>query len=250
MAEKYLRTEHLNFYYAKTQVLFDINVDFKKQHTTALIGPSGSGKSTLLRSFNRIYAMHTYQRATGKILLEGEDILADDIDLNSLRREIGMVFQKPTPFPMSIFNNIAYALKLHEKLSKADLAIRVEEALKQAALWNEVKDKLHDAGTHLSGGQQQRLSIARTIAIKPKILLLDEPTSALDPISASKVEDLIKELEKEFTTIIVTHNLAQAKRLSQETVFMMNGEIVEHADTHQLFNNPQDKRTENYISNH
>ncbi|MBX9706036.1 MAG: phosphate ABC transporter ATP-binding protein PstB, partial [Gammaproteobacteria bacterium] len=216
----------------------------------ALIGPSGSGKSTLLRCFNRIYELHPRGRITGEILLHGQNILDKDIDVNELRKKIGMVFQKPTPFPMSIFDNIAFAIRLHEKIDKKTLAERVEKALRQAALWDEVKDKLHDAGTHLSGGQQQRLSIARTIAINPEILLLDEPTSALDPISSARVEELIVELNKQYTIIMVTHNLQQARRVSQKTIFISEGKIIEYRDTKDLFSNPKEEKTKIYISEH
>jgi phosphate transport system ATP-binding protein len=230
--------------------LHDINVEFDECSLTALIGPSGSGKSTLLRCFNRIFELHPKQYVDGEILLMGDNILSPEIDVNELRKEIGMVFQKPTPFPMSIFDNVAFAVKLHEKLNKADLADRVEQALKQAALWDEVKDKLHDAGTHLSGGQQQRLSIARTIAIRPKILLLDEPTSALDPISSAKVEELITQLNKEYTIIMVTHNLKQAQRISERTIFMSEGKIIESALTEELFSEPKQAKTKDYITDH
>jgi phosphate transport system ATP-binding protein len=249
--EKYLYTDALNFYYARYQALHDINVDFAKNSTTTLIGPSGSGKTTLLRTFNRIYELQHNQKVTGKIMLNGENILDSNVDVNILRRKIGMVFQKPTPFPMTIFDNIAFALKLHEKkISKSDLKDRVEQALKQAAVWNEVKDKLHNAGTHLSGGQQQRLCIARTIAIQPEVLLLDEPTSALDPLSTAKIEELILQLEKNYTIIMVTHNLKQARRLGNKTIFMMEGKIVEQGDTEELFDKPKDKRTIHYIEEH
>ncbi len=246
----FLETKDLNFFYAKSRVLHDINVEFDECSLTALIGPSGSGKSTLLRCFNRIFELHPKQYVDGEILLMGDNILSPEIDVNELRKEIGMVFQKPTPFPMSIFDNVAFAVKLHEKLNKADLADRVEQALKQAALWDEVKDKLHDAGTHLSGGQQQRLSIARTIAIRPKILLLDEPTSALDPISSAKVEELITQLNKEYTIIMVTHNLKQAQRISERTIFMSEGKIIESALTEELFSEPKQAKTKDYITDH
>jgi phosphate transport system ATP-binding protein len=246
----YLTVQGLNFYYADFHALHDINVHFEKNTTTTLIGASGSGKTTLLRSFNRIYELQHRQRATGKILLEGQNILDDKIDVNLLRRKVGMVFQKPTPFPMTIFDNVAFALKLHEKLTKAEIAVRVEEALRHAALWDEVKDKMHNAGSHLSGGQQQRLCIARTIAIKPDILLLDEPTSALDPISTAKIEELVHKLEKDFTILMVTHNLKQAQRLGDHTVFLGNGKIIEQGPTAEVFANPKDERTANYIEEH
>lgn len=246
----YLYTESLNFYYAQYQALHEINTHFEKNTTTTLIGPSGSGKTTLLRTFNRIYQMQPRQKVTGKIVLNDENILGQNIDVNILRRKVGMVFQKPTPFPMTIFDNVAFALKLHEKLSKSELADRVEEALKHAAVWDEVKDKLHNAGTHLSGGQQQRLCIARTIAIQPEVLLLDEPTSALDPISTAKIEELVQKLEKDYTIIMVTHNLKQAQRLGNKTIFMRDGAIVEQGATSDIFNNPSDERTAHYIEAH
>jgi phosphate transport system ATP-binding protein len=246
----YLTVKDLNFYYADFHALRNVNVCFEKNTTTTLIGASGSGKTTLLRTFNRIYELQPKQKVSGKILLEDQDLLAKDIDVNILRRKIGMVFQKATPFPMTIFDNIAFAIKLHEKISKQDLANRVEEALRHAALWDEVKDKMHNAGSHLSGGQQQRLCIARTIAIRPDILLLDEPTSALDPISTAKIEELVSVLEKEFTIIMVTHNLKQAQRLGDYTIFMGGGKVIEQAPTGQLFGQPQDARTVTYIEEH
>lgn len=248
--EKYLYTEALNFYYAQYQALHEINIDFEKNTTTTLIGPSGSGKTTLLRTFNRIFELQPRQKVSGKIVLDSENILNDDIDVNILRRKVGMVFQKPTPFPMTIFDNVAFALKLHEKLTKSELEDRVEQALQHAAVWDEVKDKLHNAGTHLSGGQQQRLCIARTIAIQPEVLLLDEPTSALDPISTAKIEELIISLAKEYTIIMVTHNLKQAKRLGNQTIFLMDGTVIERGATQEMFNNPSDKRTAHYIEEH
>ncbi len=247
--KQYLAVKNLNFYYGDSKTLHDINASFAQNKITALIGPSGSGKSTLLRTLNRIYELYPKQTATGQILLQGQNVLEKNIDLNQLRKEIGMVFQKPTPFPMSIFDNIAFAIKLHEKLPKAELQQRVEEALKQAALWDEVKDKLQQQGTRLSGGQQQRLCIARTLAVKPKILLLDEPTSALDPISTKKIEGLLTELKAQYTIVMVTHNLKQAERLSDSTMFMINGELVEYAPTDVFFNAPKDPRTVDYIHN-
>ncbi|WP_440683219.1 phosphate ABC transporter ATP-binding protein PstB [Cysteiniphilum halobium] len=247
--QQYLAVKNLNFYYGDSKTLHDINASFAQNKITALIGPSGSGKSTLLRTLNRIYELYPKQKATGQILLQGQNVLEKNIDLNQLRKEIGMVFQKPTPFPMSIFDNIAFAIKLHEKLAKAQLQQRVEEALKQAALWDEVKDKLQQQGTRLSGGQQQRLCIARTLAVKPKILLLDEPTSALDPISTKKIERLLTELKTQYTIVMVTHNLKQAERLSDSTMFMINGELVEYAPTDVFFNTPKDPRTVDYIHN-
>jgi len=244
---EYLRTENLNFYYHDNHVLHDINVAFKRNHITALIGPSGSGKSTLLRCFNRIFELYAKLNIDGNIWLQDQNLLDRNVDINCLRSRIGMVFQKPTPFPMSIFENIAFALRLHEKLSKSEIADRVEEALQKAAIWNEVKDKLHEAGTHLSGGQQQRLCIARTIAVRPDILLLDEPTSALDPISSASIEELISTLKQDYTILLVTHNLKQAKRISDETIFMSQGHIIEHNQTAEFFAHPQRPETQQYI---
>ena len=244
---EYLRTENLNFYYHDHHVLHDINVSFKRNHITALIGPSGSGKSTLLRCFNRIFELYAKLNIDGNIWLQDQNLLDRNVDINCLRSRIGMVFQKPTPFPMSIFENIAFALRLHEKLSKSEMIDRVEEALQKAAIWNEVKDKLHEAGTHLSGGQQQRLCIARTIAVRPDILLLDEPTSALDPISSASIEELISTLKKDYTILLVTHNLKQAKRISDETIFMSQGHIIEHNQTADFFAHPQHPETQQYI---
>lgn len=245
-----LTTENLNFYYDKTHVLHDINLSFTNKKIAALIGPSGSGKSTLLRCFNRVFELYHWQRVTGKILLDQQDLLNPKLDVNVLRSRIGMVFQKPTPFPMTIYENIAFAVRLHENLSKEDLDQRVQQSLDKAALWNEVKDKLHEAGTHLSGGQQQRLCIARTIAIQPKILLLDEPTSALDPISSGSIEELILELKSEYCILLVTHNLRQAERISDHTVLLQNGHVIEHQPTADFFTNPLHKTTQDYIANH
>ena len=250
MMSQQFEVKHLDFYYGQQQVLFDIQAVFRERDVTALIGPSGSGKSTLLRALNRIYELYPQQRAQGEILLNGTNILDASLDVNMLHKRIGMVFQKPTPFPMSIFDNVAFALRLHYKISKADLHERVEKALQQAALWDEVKDKLHDAGTHLSGGQQQRLCIARTIAIQPQVILLDEPTSALDPISTGKIEELIHKLKQKFTIVMVTHNLKQAERIATDTIFMREGHIVESGPTRQLFKAPKDERTKHYIEVH
>jgi phosphate transport system ATP-binding protein len=215
---------------------------------TALIGPSGCGKSTLLRCFNRIYSLYPEQRAEGEIILDGHDILSNAIDVNELRSRIGMVFQKPTPFPMSIYDNVAFGLRLYEKLSRAELDQRVEGALRKAALWDEVKDKLRQSGMGLSGGQQQRLCIARAIAQRPEVVLFDEPTSALDPISTGKIEELIEQLRTEFTIVIVTHNMQQAARISQYTAFMYLGELIEFGATARIFMNPDKKRTQDYIT--
>jgi phosphate transport system ATP-binding protein len=238
----------LNFYYGDFRGLKDISLDFYDRQVTALIGPSGCGKSTLLRTFNRIYSLYPEQRADGEILLDGQNILSPSIDVNELRARVGMVFQKPTPFPMSIYDNIAFGIKLYERLPKSELDGRVEEALRKAALWDEAKDKLRQSGMSLSGGQQQRLCIARTIAQKPEVILLDEPTSALDPISTGKIEELIEQLRSEFTIVIVTHNMQQAARISQFTAFMYLGELVEFGPTTKMFMNPAKKQTQDYIT--
>jgi phosphate transport system ATP-binding protein len=238
----------LNFYYGKDRALKDVNLTIPEQMVTAFIGPSGCGKSTLLRTFNRMYELYPKQKATGEILLDGKNLLASTQDLNTLRAKIGMVFQKPTPFPMSIYDNITFGVKLYENLNQHDLTERVEWALQKAALWNEVKDKLKQNGTSLSGGQQQRLCIARAIAVKPEILLLDEPTSALDPISTAHIERLVDELKKEFTIVIVTHNMQQAARISDYTAYMYLGELIEFGDTSAVFTNPKRKETEDYIT--
>lgn len=238
----------LNFYYGADRALKDINLVIPEKMVTAFIGPSGCGKSTLLRTFNRMYQLYPKQRATGEILLDGENLLDKKQDLNTLRAKIGMVFQKPTPFPMSIYDNIAFGVKLYEHLSRHDMDARVEWALKKAALWNEVKDKLKQSGTGLSGGQQQRLCIARAIAVKPQVLLLDEPTSALDPISTAHIEKLIDELKKDFTIVIVTHNMQQAARVSDFTAYMYLGDLIEFGDTSTVFTNPKRKETEDYIT--
>lgn len=243
-----LSIRHLEFYYGKFRALNDINMDLAERQVTAFIGPSGCGKSTLLRTLNRIYDLYPEQRAVGEILLDGHNILDRDQDLNSLRAKVGMVFQKPTPFPMSVHENIAFGVRLYERLSRTKMDDRVEWALRKAALWDEVKDKLRQAGTRLSGGQQQRLCIARAIAVKPEVLLLDEPASALDPISTLKIEELIAELKSDYTIVIVTHNMQQAARVSDYTAFMYLGSLVEYADTSTLFTNPRQKQTEDYIT--
>jgi len=243
-----IQARELNFYYGKYQALKNINLDIATNRVTAFIGPSGCGKSTLLRVFNRMYELYPHQRATGEILLEGENVLSPRTDLFRLRARVGMVFQKPTPFPMSIYDNIAYGVRLYEKLGKSAMDERVEWALQQAALWNEVKDKLRQSGMSLSGGQQQRLCIARAIAVKPEVVLLDEPASALDPISTLKIEELIYELKKNYTIAIVTHNMQQAARVSDYTAFMYLGEMVEFGDTNAIFTNPVNKQTEDYIT--
>ena len=239
---------NLDFFYGEFQALRNINLDFFDRQVTALIGPSGCGKSTLLRCFNRIYSLYPEQRAEGEIILDGHDILSNAIDVNELRSRIGMVFQKPTPFPMSIYDNVAFGLRLYEKLSRAELDQRVEGALRKAALWDEVKDKLRQSGMGLSGGQQQRLCIARAIAQRPEVVLFDEPTSALDPISTGKIEELIEQLRTEFTIVIVTHNMQQAARISQYTAFMYLGELIEFGATARIFMNPDKKRTQDYIT--
>lgn len=238
----------LNFFYGTYRALKDINLTIPEKMVTAFIGPSGCGKSTLLRTFNRMYQLYPKQKATGEVLFDGENILDKKQDLNTLRAKIGMVFQKPTPFPMSIYDNIAFGVKLYENLSRHEMDERVEWALKKAALWTEAKDKLKQSGTGLSGGQQQRLCIARAIAVKPQVLLLDEPTSALDPISTAHIEKLIDELKEEFTIVIVTHNMQQAARVSDYTAYMYLGDLIEFGDTSTVFTNPKRTETEDYIT--
>jgi len=238
----------LNFWYDKFRAVKDIDMDIPEKRVTALIGPSGCGKSTLLRVFNRIYALYPKQEAKGEVLLDGENILDPKYPMNRLRSKVGMVFQKPVPFPMTIFENVAYGIRHHERLSKAEMEVRVERALRDAALWDEVKDKLKDSGLSLSGGQQQRLCIARAIALKPDVLLLDEPTSALDPISTSRIEQLVDDLKQQFTIMIVTHNMQQAARVSDYTAFMYLGDMIEHGATEQIFSNPSKQQTEDYIT--
>ena len=243
-----LQIEALNFFYGNKQALFDVNVAFAANAVTALIGPSGCGKSTLLRTLIRMYSLYPGQRATGRVLLDGEDVLGPRVDVAALRARIGMVFQKPTPFPMSIYDNVAYGVRLYEKLSKADMAARVEDSLRRAALWDEVKDKLRESGLSLSGGQQQRLCVARGIAVKPEVLLLDEPASALDPISTARLEETIAELKRDYTIVIVTHNMGQAARLSDHTGFMYLGKLVEFGETEQIFTSPVTTRARDYIT--
>ena len=238
----------LDFYYGKFHALKNINLEIPAHKVTAFIGPSGCGKSTLLRIFNRMYALYPEQRAQGEVLLDGVDLLTSKEDVALLRAKVGMVFQKPTPFPMSIYDNIAFGVKLFESLKSADMDERVEWALRKAALWGEVKDKLNQNGSSLSGGQQQRLCIARGIAIKPEVLLLDEPCSALDPISTAKVEELIAELKKDYTVIMVTHNMQQAARCSDYTAYMYLGDLVEFGATEDIFFKPKRKETEDYIT--
>lgn len=243
-----LKVKDLNFYYGKFHALKNINLEIPENQVTAFIGPSGCGKSTLLRTFNRMYELYPEQRAEGLIELDGENLLTSQMDVSLIRAKVGMVFQKPTPFPMSIYDNIAFGVRLFEDLNNNDMDDRVEWALKKAALWTEVKDKLNQSGSGLSGGQQQRLCIARGIAIKPEVLLLDEPCSALDPISTAKVEELIIELKQDYTVVIVTHNMQQAARCSDFTAYMYLGDLVEFGPTEQLFFKPQRKETEDYIT--
>jgi phosphate transport system ATP-binding protein len=243
-----LETRDLNFFYGKNQALYGVTLPFVRNAVTALIGPSGCGKSTLLRALNRIYGLYPGQRATGEIRLDGENILDSKLDLSLLRARVGMVFQKPTPFPMSIFDNVAYGLRLYERLPQSELQGRVEEALKRAALWEEVKDKLKASGLSLSGGQQQRLCVARGIAVQPEVLLLDEPASALDPISTAKLEETIMALKSDYTIVIVTHNLQQAGRISDNTGFMFLGRLVEFSNTSDLFTSPKAQRTQDYVT--
>jgi phosphate transport system ATP-binding protein len=248
VSKNVLEIRDLNFYYGSFHSLKNINLDIKENTITAFIGPSGCGKSTLLRTLNRMYDLYPGQRAEGQIMFKGENILNPKQDLNLLRARVGMVFQKPTPFPMSIYDNIAFGVRLYEDLSRSEMDDRVEWALQKAAIWNEVKDKLGQSGLSLSGGQQQRLCIARGIAVKPTILLLDEPTSALDPISTGKVEELVTTLKSEYTVVIVTHNMQQAARVSDFTAYMYLGDLVEFGETEQVFFKPKRKETEDYIT--
>ena len=247
LAEK-VNVRHLDFFYGNARSLKSINVALYENKVTAIIGPSGCGKSTLLRVLNRMYDLYPNQRATGEVMFDGENILSPKQDLNMLRARIGMVFQKPTPFPMSIYENIAFGIRLYERLPKSELDGRVETSLRRAALWEEVKDKLNANGQSLSGGQQQRLCIARTVAVRPEVILLDEPCSALDPISTAKIEELIDELTDDYTIVIVTHNMQQAARVSDFTAFMYLGELIEFGETSAMFTNPTQKRTQDYIT--
>jgi phosphate transport system ATP-binding protein len=240
--------KNLDFYYGSHRALKDISMSIQRNKVTAIIGPSGCGKSTLLRVMNRIYELYPHQRAEGEVILDGENILSRKQDLNLLRAKVGMVFQKPTPFPMTIFDNIAFGINLYESLSRTEMAERVETALRRAALWDEVKDKLNQSGTSLSGGQQQRLCIARSVATKPELILMDEPCSALDPISTAKIEELIAELSNDYTIALVTHNMQQASRVSDYTAFMFLGELVEFGETEKIFTTPSNRRTEDYIT--
>lgn len=243
-----ISTRNLSFYYGNSQALFDNNLDIPANRITAVIGPSGCGKSTHLRVYNRIFELHRNQRATGEVLLDGVNILDPSVDILKLRRRIGMIFQKPTPFPMSIFDNVAYPLRLHYKLSRSEVDDRVEQALIGACIWDEVKDKLGASGLALSGGQQQRLCIARAIAAEPEVLLMDEPTSAIDPVATLKIEELVLELRRRYTIVIVTHNMQQASRISDYTAFFYKGHIVEVGKTSQIFTAPRCKQTEDYIT--
>lgn len=243
-----IQTKNLDFFYADHQALFKNNLSIEANRITAIIGPSGCGKSTHLRVYNRIFELHRGQRAEGEVLLDGRNILADDVDVLELRRRVGMIFQKPTPFPMSVYENIAYPVRLHFKARESEIAERVEAALRGAALWDEVKDKLKESGQALSGGQQQRLCIARAIAAEPELLLMDEPTSAIDPVGTLKIEELMDKLRERFTIVIVTHNMQQASRISDTTAFFYKGRIVEVGPTKEIFTNPKNKQTEDYVS--
>ncbi len=238
----------LSFYYGAAKALNNITIPLHDRQVTAFIGPSGCGKSTLLRVLNRIYELYPKQRAEGEVMLDGQNILSSSQDINLLRSRVGMVFQKPTPFPMTIRDNIAFGIKLYERMPRSELEGRIENALQRAALWGEVKDKLGESGLSLSGGQQQRLCIARTVATRPEVILLDEPCSALDPISTAKIEELIAELSADYTIVIVTHNMQQASRASDFTAFMYLGELIEYGPTEKIFTNPENKRTEQYIT--
>ncbi|MCA3361464.1 MAG: phosphate ABC transporter ATP-binding protein PstB [Roseomonas sp.] len=239
---------NLDFFYGDNRALKGINLDLPDRQVTGMIGPSGCGKSTLLRVLNRMYSLYSGQRATGEVMMDGENIISDSVDLNTLRAKVGMVFQKPTPFPMTIYENIAFGIRLHEKLSKSEMGERIEWALTRAALWNEVKDRLDRSALGLSGGQQQRLCIARTIAVRPEVILFDEPTSALDPISTLKIEELIDELKRDFTIAIVTHNMQQAARCADQVAFFYLGELIEVAPAAQLFTAPKHPKTQEYIT--
>ncbi len=243
-----ISARNLNFYYGDHQALFDNNLDIPEHEITAVIGPSGCGKSTHLRIYNRIFELYRRHRATGEVLLDGENILQPSVDILKLRQKVGMIFQKPTPFPMSIFDNVAYPLRLHYKLSRSEVEGRVEAALRGACIWDEVKDKLKTSGLALSGGQQQRLCMARAIAAEPEVLLMDEPTSAIDPVATLKIEELVMELKNRFTIVIVTHNMQQASRISDQTAFFYKGQIIEVGETDRIFTAPRCKKTEEYIT--
>jgi phosphate transport system ATP-binding protein len=243
-----LSVRDLDFYYGRAQALFKNTIEIYENRVTAIIGPSGCGKSTHIRAYNRIFELYRDQRAEGEIVLDGGNILAPSTDVLDLRKRIGMIFQKPSPFPMSVFDNIAYGLRLNYRMSKRELSERVEDALRRSAIWDEVKDKLNEPGTALSGGQQQRLCIARAIASEPEILLMDEPCSAIDPVATAKIEDLVEKLKKTYTIVLVTHNMQQAARVSDYTAFFFQGYIVEFGDTRHVFSNPDQKQTEEYIT--
>lgn len=243
-----IATRGLNFYYDDQQALFDNNLEIAANQVTAIIGPSGCGKSTHLRTYNRIFELYRGQRVSGEVLLDGQNILDSSCDVLELRRKVGMIFQKPTPFPMSVFDNIAYGLKQHYHITRSELRDRVEKALQQAALWDDVKDKLNQPGTALSGGQQQRLCIARAIAVEPEILLMDEPTSAIDPVATARIEELVDTLKEHYTIVIVTHNMQQAARISDYTAFFYKGEIIEFGATDKIFTNPDNTKTQDYIT--
>lgn len=243
-----ISARNLNFFYGDHQALFGNNLDIPENEITAVIGPSGCGKSTHLRIYNRIFELYRNHRATGEVLLDGQNILLPTVDVLRLRQKVGMIFQKPTPFPMSIYDNVAYPLRLHYKLSRSETEGRVEAALRGACIWDEVKDKLKKSGLALSGGQQQRLCIARAIAAEPEVLLMDEPTSAIDPVATLKIEELLLELKQRFTIVIVTHNMQQASRISDQTAFFYKGQIVEVGETQQIFTAPRNKKTEEYIT--
>jgi phosphate transport system ATP-binding protein len=247
-ADSRISVRNLDFYYGTNKALKGINLELPDRQVTGMIGPSGCGKSTLLRVLNRMYSLYSGQRAEGEVLMDGRNMISPDVDLNELRSKVGMVFQKPTPFPMTIYENISFGIKLHERLSKSELDDRIEWALTRAAIWGEVKDRLQSSAMGLSGGQQQRLCIARTIAVRPEVILFDEPTSALDPISTLKIEELIDELKRDFTICIVTHNMQQAARCADQVAFFYLGELVEVAPAAQLFTAPREKRTQEYIT--
>jgi len=247
-AEVKIATHDLNFYYGDQQALFDNRLQIATNKVTAIIGPSGCGKSTHLRTYNRIFELYRGQRVTGEVLLDGQNILDSNCDILELRRKVGMIFQKPTPFPMSVFDNVAYGLKQHYQINRSELRGRVEKALRQAALWDDVKDKLNQPGTALSGGQQQRLCIARAIAVEPEILLMDEPTSAIDPVATARIEELIDDLKQLYTIVIVTHNMQQAARISDYTAFFYQGRIIEFGATQKIFTKPDNRQTQDYIT--